>query len=88
MNDNNTINNTRRIEGPTPKGGAYAILYFYDNNDNPVNEENAEKAYGVEFDKEGNRICTTYFNFTDNKDNENIEDTDEFEDTVELPRIG
>ena len=62
MKMDNEVNNIRRIDGPTPSGGAYAILYFYDENDNPVVEENASKAYGVEFDNEGKTMKTTYFN--------------------------
>ncbi len=69
-------NNQRKIIGPTPAGGEYAILYFYDEKDNPINEENAHHAYGVEFDEMNNRINETYFVCNkENKDsNQNLND--------------
>lgn len=68
-------NNQKKIIGPTPAGGEYAILYFYDEKDNPVNEENAHHAYGVEFDTMGNRINEMYFlcNIKNNSQNLNNE---------------
>jgi hypothetical protein len=86
------MNNIRKIDGPTPSGGAYAVLYFYDDNNNPIPEEQATKAYGVEFDENGKRIKETYLLVSNSKDDEyNNKNNEEVEgffgDTMETPMI-
>jgi hypothetical protein len=41
----------RRIDGPTPNGGVYSILYTHDDGSKE----------GVEFDADDNQIWRTYF---------------------------
>ncbi len=52
--------NNERIDGPTPNGGAYAIAYYFDKNDNPCPPEKAYRVEVVEYDNKGNRINSTY----------------------------
>ena len=45
----------RRVEGPTPNGGAYALLYTHDDGSREA----------VEFDEHDERIASTYFQSPD-----------------------
>ncbi len=84
------MNNTRKIDGPTPSGGVYAMLYFYDDNNNPVSEEQATKAYGVEFDENDKIIKETYFLISHEKNDKNTseEKREDFDgNTIEIPSI-
>jgi len=56
-------NTQERIEGPTPNGGAYAIMYFMDDNGDPCAEDRAARAEIVEYDQDGNGIFRTYGSF-------------------------
>ena len=51
---------SRRIEGKTPNGGAYAIIYFMDENGAPTTEEKSVSCEIHEFDEKGNIIFRTY----------------------------
>lgn len=86
----------RKIAGPTPAGGEYAILYFFDESGNHVIEEHAKTAIGVEFDKNNNIISETNFILDENKneveedikgDYEEINNENDLENTLEFPRI-
>lgn len=61
MNNQENEQYSRRIEGPTPCGGAYAILYFFDSNGQSTTEDKAVTAIGVEFDQNGNQLQSTNF---------------------------
>ncbi len=50
-----------RIDGPTPNGGVYSEIYYYDENGQEVGPENAVIAYGCEFDAQGKTIKETHF---------------------------
>lgn len=50
---------SERIDGPTPRGGAYGILYYQDADGNPTTREEAVRAEGVEYDEAGKMICST-----------------------------
>ncbi len=52
--------NQTRTEGPTPNGGAYSIAYWFDDNNNPVDKEQAQKAEIIEFSNNGQQISRTY----------------------------
>ena len=48
-------------EGPTPNGGAYATIYFYNKDGQQVdNEEKAYKIIAHEYNNDGKIIKTTY----------------------------
>lgn len=50
----------KKIDGPTPCGGAYAEIYYIDAKGNSVDDPNlAVKAYGCEYDANGNLINET-----------------------------
>lgn len=87
MNNSEYSTTMRKIPGPTPAGGSYAILYFFDENDEPVIEEEATKAYGVEFDEDGHRIKETYFNLTVKSPTEIDAESSHIEDVHDFPRI-
>ena len=72
-----------RIEGPTPAGGSYAEVYYYDKFGNPTDDPtNAETSRGCEFDDHGNLIQETFFvkdNAKDNTEEENVNHHDKEE---------
>ena len=49
-----------RIDGPTPNGGVYSEIYYFDSNGNPVDEEKAARCVIRECDKNGNLIHETW----------------------------
>ena len=51
---------SERKDGPTPNGGAYSIVYFQDEQGNPVEKEQATKMEAVEFDAADNQVFRTY----------------------------
>lgn len=51
---------TKRVDGKTPKGGAYSIAYFQDSKGNPVDESKAVKAEIIEYDSKDKEINRTY----------------------------
>ena len=53
------------INGPTPNGGEYAHIYYFDAKGKTSDKENAVNGNIVEFDKNGNRIRETHFVFKD-----------------------
>ena len=75
-----------RIDGPTPNGGVYSETYFYDENGKEVEKEQATKAYGCEFDANGNLICESFFTLTPNESIKK-ESTEDLEKTQELPKF-
>ncbi len=62
---------SERLEGPTPNGGAYGMIYYFDDNNNAVTKENATKAMGCEYDKDDNMINETWLVIQ--KDTESVE---------------
>jgi hypothetical protein len=51
---------SERIEGKTPSGGAYAIVYFLDVDGEPVSKEAAVTLEIVEYDDRDHPLCRTY----------------------------
>lgn len=51
---------SRRIEGPTPAGGAYAIGYFRDAAGDPCPESEAASIEIVEFTRDGRVVGRTH----------------------------
>ena len=49
------------IDGPTPNGGAYAQIYYFDSNQKSCTRENATYGHILEFDKNRNRISEMHF---------------------------
>lgn len=50
-----------RVDGPTPNGGVYSQIYYYDADGNRVeNPEDAEKVFICEFDSDDNMIHETF----------------------------
>ena len=49
-----------RMEGPTPKGGVYAIAFFRDNKGSPTSKLKATQIEIVEYDAKGNGFYRTY----------------------------
>lgn len=49
-----------RIDGLTPRGGAYSICYYHDSAKNPCPEDRATGAEIVEFATDGRAIHRTY----------------------------
>ena len=49
----------KKIDGPTPNGGAYAIVYFRDSNGNRCNESECYDCEIVEYDNDGRFIFST-----------------------------
>ena len=52
-----------RIDGPTPNGGAYAIVYYFDAQGREVPKRLACKIEIQEYNEYGGRIQTTYGGF-------------------------
>jgi hypothetical protein len=50
---------SRRVEGPTPKGGAYSIGYF-SHDGRPVPQRFANQILIVEYDDDGHEIFRTF----------------------------
>lgn len=50
----------RRVDGPTPNGGAYTVITYYDIEHKRVDEEVATHAELVEFDANGEQVLRTY----------------------------
>lgn len=49
----------KRIDGPTPAGGAYSEIWYFDSNDNVVDEKEATTFIIRECAKDGTLIKTT-----------------------------
>lgn len=49
----------KRIDEQTPNGGAYSIMFFFDDNDKLVEEKEATKFIVKEYDKNDNIIIET-----------------------------
>ncbi len=54
-------------EGPTPNGGVRSTITFFDDNGQPVEQEEATTAIGIEYGKDGNQIQRTYFRMKEKK---------------------
>lgn len=60
MADNGNSGTTRRIDRETPNGGAYAVVFFQDDNGEPVPESQATKAEIVEYTSTDEVVMRTY----------------------------
>ena len=60
MENNVKENFYKKLDGPTPNGGKYTILYFYDRNGEKTTEKNAVNINAIEYDEEDNVLRTTY----------------------------
>lgn len=49
-----------RVDGATPNGGTYTILYYQDDQGNPTTKANAAAIEAIEFDGQDNQIFRTY----------------------------
>jgi hypothetical protein len=54
------VDDEKRVEGPTPSGGAYAIAYFLDAERRPVSKSQAVFVEIHEYDEDDALIQTTY----------------------------
>ncbi len=54
------LDNTERIDGPTPNGGDYSIASYFDKDGIPCNRNKAFKMIIEEFKKDGTSIHRTY----------------------------
>lgn len=51
---------SERIDGPTPSGGAYAEIYYFDADGNPADADKAVRCVIRECDAGGNLIHETW----------------------------
>ena len=51
---------TEKINGPTPSGNKYAIIYYQDSNGEPANKDEATRVEIVEFDDSDTAVFRTY----------------------------
>jgi hypothetical protein len=51
---------TKRLAGPTPRGGAYSVIHFMDIDHNDAEEKDATHVEIVEYDKDGEQLWRTY----------------------------
>lgn len=54
---------TERVEGPTPNGGAYAVIVYLGEDGDQAEKEQAAAAEVVEYDEQDEAIFRTYANF-------------------------
>lgn len=52
--------NEERIDGPTPNGGAYAIIYYQDAQGELTDKSSAVRAELIEFDANGEQVWRSY----------------------------
>ena len=50
----------KRIDEPTPNGGAYSVIYFKDKDGNPCSESAAKHFEIIEYDENNEPIMHTY----------------------------
>ena len=50
----------QRMDGPTPNGGAYSIIYYQNADGGSTSKDKAQKAEIVEFSSSGKQIFRTY----------------------------
>lgn len=86
----------KKIEGLTPCGGAYAIIYYYDKNNKEVDENLATKCIICEFDANNKLLKETVSIIQTSLVDDNMSQTDvslndktneDLEDTKEIPAI-
>lgn len=51
---------TKRVDGPTPNGGAYSIAYYQDAKGNDADVDKATNMLIVEYSSDGQVIRNTY----------------------------
>lgn len=51
---------SKRIDGATPNGGQYSILYFRDNDGRPCVEKKAATVEAVEYTSDGDELFRTH----------------------------
>lgn len=52
----------KRIDGPTPNGGDYSEIFYFDKAGNAVDADHAARCIIRERKKDGTLICETYGN--------------------------
>lgn len=52
--------NSERVDGATPNGGTYSIIYYQDAAGEPVDKEQATQCEIVEFDADDEEVARTY----------------------------
>lgn len=65
-----------RIEGPTPNGGEYAIVYYYDENGKSCSKDLAIRSIAQEFDKNGKMLYETFFDKVVKEENTPVKKSD------------
>lgn len=50
----------KRVNEPTPNGGVYSIMYFFNEKRTPTNRKNAKFIEVVEYDEKDNEINRVY----------------------------
>lgn len=53
---------SKRVEGPTPTGAAYAIIFYQDEEGEPIEATAATHAELIEYTQEGLHVFRTYVN--------------------------
>ncbi len=54
-----------RIDGPTPAGGSYAVVWFLDESGSPCEKKHAEHVQIEEYDEDHHSIARTYMDRRD-----------------------
>jgi hypothetical protein len=70
-----------RVDGETPNGGAYTILYYQDDQGNPTTKAKATAIEAIEFDAQDNQIFRTYLTKGDTPIEPTADPTDTATDT-------
>lgn len=70
---------TERVEGPTPNGGAYAIVYYQAADGAPVPKSEAVRGEAFEYTADGKPLGITFLDWT-GADDEFDEDDDSTDD--------
>ncbi|MBE6152809.1 MAG: hypothetical protein E7166_01090 [Firmicutes bacterium] len=51
---------SKKMDGPTPNGGSYATITYFDDKGKIVDESIATRAIGCEFDENDELICESW----------------------------
>ena len=60
------MNNLERIEGPTPMGGAYALVYYQSFDGEPIEKNKAVRAEIMEFSSSDKPIAISILDLSSN----------------------
>lgn len=59
-----------RVEGPTPSGGAYAIVHYQDVDKAPCDKADAVYAEAIEYAEDGRPIAMSFLELSDDEEEE------------------